>query len=93
MGHREVAQLDSTVAVRLSCEMNPMTVLTKAQADFLIAGMRSNFQINCDICSKPLGDDRHEAAHGPFPVCVHSKCRDLLISYKLDKRRLPRHGG
>lgn len=68
-----------------------MSVLTKVQADFLIAGMRSNFphQINCELCEKPLGDDRHEVMHGPFPMCVHEKCRDLMVSYKLDHRVPP----
>ena len=74
-------------------EERDVRVLTKAQADFLIAGMRSNFphQLNCDACGKPLGDDRHEVMHGPFPLCVHGKCRDLMMSYKLD-RRAQRHG-
>lgn len=65
-----------------------MSILSKAQADFLIAGMRSNFshQINCDLCEQPLGDDRKEVLHGPFPICVHGKCRDLMVSYKLDRR-------
>jgi hypothetical protein len=66
-----------------------MSVLTKALAEFIIAGMRLNFpyQINCDLCSKPLGDDRREVMHGPFPMCVHGKCRDFFMSYKLDHRR------
>jgi hypothetical protein len=25
--------------------------------------------------------------HGPFPICVHAKCRDLMMSHKLDRRR------
>lgn len=61
-----------------------MTVLTKAQADFLIAGMRANFihQIKCDVCGELLGDDRTEVMQGPFPICVHAECRDRLMSHK-----------
>jgi hypothetical protein len=25
--------------------------------------------------------------HGPFPICVHAKCRDLMMNHKLDRRR------
>lgn len=60
-----------------------MAVLTKAQAGFLIAGMR--YQIKCDLCSKPLGEDRREVMRGCFPICVHGKCRDLVMSHKLDR--------
>lgn len=55
----------------------------------LIEALRENIahQVDCELCRRPLGDDRREFMHGPFPIGVHAHCRDLLMSYKLDHSR------
>lgn len=64
-------------------------MLTERAKNLLVAAMRENIphQINCDLCGGPLGDDRREVMHGPFPVGVHPACRDLIMSYRLDHRK------
>jgi hypothetical protein len=64
-----------------------VSVLSRAQADLVITWMRSNFphQLDCDVCKQPLLDDRREVATGPFPLCVHGRCRDLVMSRRLDR--------
>lgn len=62
---------------------------TEFAHQILIAAMRENIahQVDCQLCCKPLGEDRREYMHGPFPIGVHAGCRDLLMSYRLDHRQ------
>jgi hypothetical protein len=57
----------------------------------LLAQVNSDVRnhINCSLCKQPLGTGpRRRMLCGPFEVSVHPKCRDLLMSDRLDRRRV-----